>query len=200
MKRVIDMVVATIALIVLAPVLLVISAAIALLMGRPVLFTQERIGFRGRPFLLRKFRTMREARTADGALRPDGERLTPLGRWLRRTSLDELPELLNVLRGDMSLVGPRPLLPQYVPRYSPRQARRHEVRPGLTGLAQISGRNGLPWDERLELDVQYVERRSLALDMRILLSTIAKVLSGEGISQPGHETSEEFMGSRERGA
>lgn len=200
MKRALDLVVSCAALIVLAPVLLAISAAVVLRMGRPVLFTQERIGLQGQPFLLRKFRTMRDARAANGVLRPDGERLTPLGRWLRRTSLDELPELLNVLTGDMSLVGPRPLLPQYLPRYSPRQARRHEVRPGLTGLAQISGRNALPWDERLELDVQYVERRSIALDLRILLSTIGKVLRGDGISQPGHETSEEFMGSRERGA
>lgn len=200
MKRALDLVVSLAALIVLAPVLLAISAAVVVRMGRPVLFAQKRIGLQGKPFLLRKFRTMRDARAADGAPRSDGERLTPLGRWLRRTSLDELPELLNVLTGDMSLVGPRPLLPQYLPRYSPRQARRHEVRPGLTGLAQISGRNALPWDERLELDVRYVERRSIALDLRILLSTIGKVLRGDGISQPGHETSEEFMGSRERGA
>lgn len=199
MKRALDLVVSAVALILLAPVLLVISAAICVRMGRPVLFTQERIGLHGTSFLLRKFRTMRDSRAADGAPRPDRERLTPLGRWLRRTSLDELPELINVLRGDMSLVGPRPLLPQYLPRYSRRQARRHEVRPGLTGLAQISGRNALPWEERLELDVQYVDGRSFALDLRILIATIGKVLRGDGISQPGHETSEEFMGSQERG-
>lgn len=198
MKHVLDVVLSAFAIVLLSPVLLAIAVTVRWTMGRPVIFTQERIGQYGRPFQLRKFRTMRDGRDASGAPLPDAQRLTPLGRWLRRTSLDELPELINVLRGEMSLVGPRPLLPQYLPRYNTRQARRHDVRPGLTGLAQISGRNGLAWEDRLELDVQYVERRSLALDLHIMASTLGKVFSGEGVSQPGHDTSEEFMGTTRR--
>lgn len=198
MKRFLDVALSAVAMILLLPVFVSIAAAVAWKLGRPVMFTQERIGLHGRPFLLRKFRTMQDGRQPSGALLPDAERLTPLGRWLRRTSLDELPELLNVLRGEMSLVGPRPLLPQYLPRYNTRQARRHEVRPGLTGLAQVSGRNALAWEERLELDVQYVERQSLMLDLRIVAATMGKVLTGEGVSQPGHDTSEEFMGTTTR--
>jgi sugar transferase EpsL len=196
-KRLFDMTAASIGLVVLSPVMAFIAIAVARRMGPPVMFTQERIGLNGRAFALRKFRTMIDARDADGKLLPDADRLTPFGRWLRRTSLDELPELVNVLRGEMSVVGPRPLLPQYLRRYNARQARRHDVRPGLTGLAQVSGRNRLSWEERLELDVQYVERGSLRLDAWIVMKTLAKVLSGEGVSQPGHETSEEFMGTPE---
>jgi len=196
-KRLADLALAAAALMVLMPVIAAVALAVAWKMGRPVVFTQQRIGLHGRPFTLMKFRTMRDAYDAEGCPLPDARRLTPLGRWLRRTSLDELPELFNVVRGDMSLVGPRPLLPQYLPRYDARQARRHNVRPGLTGLAQISGRNRLSWEQRLELDVQYVERHSLALDARILGRTIAAVLTGDGVSQPGHETSEEFMGNAE---
>lgn len=196
-KRAVDLVLATTALVVLLPVLLALVVLVAVKMGRPVLFTQQRIGLHGRPFALRKFRTMKDAHDKQGRPLPDAVRLTPVGRWLRRMSLDELPELINVIKGEMSVVGPRPLLPQYLPRYNARQARRHEVRPGLTGLAQISGRNSLSWEDRLELDVQYVEQRSLMLDARIILSTVAKVLSGEGVSQPGHDTSEEFKGTPE---
>lgn len=192
-----DVLVAGVAIAVLAPVFIVLAVLVAARMGRPVFFVQERIGLKNRPFNLVKFRTMRDAVDRHGTPLPDAERLTPFGRWLRRTSLDELPELLNVLRGEMSLVGPRPLLPQYLPRYSPRQARRHEVRPGLTGLAQVSGRNRLSWAERLELDVQYVEQRSFALDARIIFMTFGKLLTADGISQPGHETSTEFMGNGE---
>jgi lipopolysaccharide/colanic/teichoic acid biosynthesis glycosyltransferase len=146
-------------------------------------------------FSLYKFRTMLDATDADGKPLPDASRLTPFGKWLRASSLDELPELLNVIRGDMSLVGPRPLLPEYLPLYSARQARRHEMLPGLTGLAQVSGRNSLSWDDRLELDVQYVEHWTLALDIQILLRTVGSVLSSEGISAPGHVSMEKFTGS-----
>jgi lipopolysaccharide/colanic/teichoic acid biosynthesis glycosyltransferase len=159
-----------------------IAAAVAATMGRPVLFRQRRPGLDGRPFTLYKFRTMRSG-PGD-----DADRLTPLGRLLRTTSLDELPELWNVLRGDMSLVGPRPLLPEYLDRYSPRQARRHEVRPGLTGLAQVSGRNAVAWDDRLELDVRYVETWSIGGDLRILARTVAFVVRGDGITAADHAT------------
>jgi lipopolysaccharide/colanic/teichoic acid biosynthesis glycosyltransferase len=144
---------------------------------------------------LLKFRTLSDARGADGEVLPDAQRMTAFGRWLRRTSLDELPELVNVLKGDMSLVGPRPLLMQYLSRYTPRQARRHEVLPGITGLAQVSGRNQLSWEERFDLDVWYVDHASLWLDIRILLRTAIKVIIGEGVTQPGQETAAEFMGT-----
>jgi lipopolysaccharide/colanic/teichoic acid biosynthesis glycosyltransferase len=194
-KRAFDVVVSSAALVVLAPLIAVVALAVRINLGAPVLFRQQRPGRHGRPFTLLKFRSMRDARDAGGRVLPDGDRLTPFGRALRRTSLDELPELVNVLRGEMSLVGPRPLLMQYLPRYTPRQARRHEVRPGITGLAQVSGRNALSWEERFELDVWYVDHQSLRLDLAILARTAMKVLVGDGVSQPGHDTAMEFMGS-----
>lgn len=195
MKRLFDLVVTVLAAPVWLPVLGVVALLVRQKLGSPVLFTQTRPGLGGRPFTLYKFRTMTDARDAAGNLLPDAERLPPFGRFLRSTSLDELPELWNVLRGDMSLVGPRPLLMQYLGRYTPRQARRHEVRPGITGLAQVSGRNALSWDDRFELDVWYVENHTLALDLKILWQTVAKVFKREGISAQGEATMPEFQGS-----
>ena len=194
-KRIMDVCVGTLLLAVSLPTLAIVALVVRTALGSPVLFRQQRPGLGGRPFEILKFRTMRDARARDGAQLPDAERLTRVGRWLRKTSIDEIPELFNVLRGDMSLVGPRPLLPQYLDRYSSRQARRHEVRPGLTGLAQVSGRNALSWEDRFELDVWYVDHWSLLLDLRILARTIQKVLFREGISQPGHQTAAEFTGT-----
>lgn len=194
-KRAFDLVLAASLLLVLAPLLLVLAAIIALRLGRPVLFSQPRPGRHGQVFTLYKFRTMTEARDASGALLPDAVRLTPLGRWLRATSLDELPELWNILRGEMSFVGPRPLLVRYLPRYSPEQARRHEVRPGLTGWAQINGRNALTWEAKFALDVWYVDHASFWLDLQILWQTAFKVFRREGISAVGEATMTEFMGS-----
>jgi lipopolysaccharide/colanic/teichoic acid biosynthesis glycosyltransferase len=188
-KRVVDVIGAGLGLLVACIPMAVIAVALRLTMGSPVLFRQVRPGRRGELFTILKFRTMR---SGEGT---DAERLTTLGRWLRATSLDELPELWNVLRGDMSLVGPRPLLVEYLPLYSQRQARRHEVRPGLTGLAQVAGRNLVDWDERFELDVEYVETRSLALDLRIIGRTVAAVLRREGISGEGEATMAPFRGS-----
>ena len=187
--------VASVGLIALAPLLGMTAVAIRLVLGRPVIFAQRRPGRHGRPFVLYKFRTMSGARAADGRLRPDRERLTRLGRLLRRTSLDELPELVNVIRGDMSLVGPRPLLMEYLPRYTREQARRHDVRPGITGWAQLNGRNSLPWDRRFALDVWYVEHQSFRLDTRILLLTVWHTLAQVGVSQPGEGTEEHFRGN-----
>jgi len=172
-----------------------VTFLVAWKLGRPVLFRQRRPGRDGVPFWVLKFRTMTEARDAAGNLLPDAQRLTPFGRWLRSTSLDELPELLNVLRGEMSLVGPRPLLMQYLTRYRPDQARRHEVPPGLTGWAQINGRNALSWEEKFRLDVWYVDHRSLWLDLKILALTVVKVLRRDGISAAGEATMPEFLGS-----
>lgn len=194
LKRAFDIVVAAALLVVLAPLMAMIALAVRIGLGQPVIFVQERPGKGGRVFRLYKFRTMRDARGPDGTPLPDAERLTGLGRFLRASSLDELPELWNVLRGDMSLVGPRPLLVEYLDRYSPRQARRHEVRPGITGLAQVSGRNALGWDERLELDVRYVDERTFWLDLRILLLTLGTVVRREGIASDGHATMPEFTG------
>jgi lipopolysaccharide/colanic/teichoic acid biosynthesis glycosyltransferase len=194
-KRFLDIAIAGAGLLVLSPVV-VGAAALVLVMGRPILFAQMRPGRGARPFVLYKFRTMSDAVDPQGKLLPDAERLTGIGRFLRRTSLDELPQLWNVLRGDMSLVGPRPLLVEYLPLYSPEQARRHEVRPGITGWAQINGRNAQSWEERLSLDVWYVDHRSLSLDTRILCRTLLKVLSSEGVSRPGHATMPRFTGSR----
>jgi lipopolysaccharide/colanic/teichoic acid biosynthesis glycosyltransferase len=194
-KRAFDLVVASVGLIALAPLLGMTAVAIRLVLGRPVIFAQRRPGRHGRPFVLYKFRTMSGARAADGRLRPDRERLTRLGRLLRRTSLDELPELVNVIRGDMSLIGPRPLLMEYLPRYTREQARRHDVRPGITGWAQLNGRNSLPWDRRFALDVWYVEHQSFRLDTRILLLTVWHTLAQVGVSQPGEGTEEHFRGN-----
>jgi lipopolysaccharide/colanic/teichoic acid biosynthesis glycosyltransferase len=193
-KRALDAAAAGTALLLLSPLLAAVAVAVRVNLGSPVLFSQVRPGLHGRPFRLVKFRTMRDAAGPDGQPLPDAERLTPFGRFLRASSLDELPELWNVLRGEMSLVGPRPLLTEYLPLYSPWQARRHEVRPGLTGWAQVNGRNALTWKERLELDVWYVEHRSLALDLRILLRTVATVFARRGISHAGHATMERFRG------
>lgn len=195
MKRGLDVLAAGIGLIVCAPILAATAVLVRLSLGSPVLFRQERPGLHARPFVLYKFRTMREAVDERGRPRADEERLTRVGALLRSTSLDELPELWNVLRGDMSLVGPRPLLMEYVDLYTPAQSRRHLVRPGITGWAQINGRNSLPWDERLAMDVWYVENRSLWLDLRILLLTLWRVVRREGISQEGHVTMERFRGS-----
>lgn len=194
-KRVIDVVASLALLIALAPLIALVTLAVALVLGRPVLFRQDRPGKEGRPFRLVKFRTMTESFDDFGAPLPDGQRLPRFGRFLRSTSIDELPELANVLMGHMSLVGPRPLLLEYLPRYTATQRRRHEIRPGITGLAQISGRNGLTWERRFELDVKYVDSYSFATDLRILIVTLVKMFRREGISQPGHPTASSFMGS-----
>ena len=194
-KRAMDVAVAGTALLLLSPVIALTALAIRLRLGSPVVFRQTRPGMGGRPFQVVKFRTMTEARGPDGALLPDAERLPPFGALLRRTSLDELPQLWNVLRGDMSLVGPRPLLMQYLARYTPEQARRHQVRPGITGWAQVNGRNAVSWERKFELDVWYVDHRSLGLDLKILAMTVARVFHRHGISQPGQATAEEFMGT-----
>jgi sugar transferase EpsL len=191
-KRALDLTTALVGLAVMSPILLATALAVRIGLGGPVLFRQQRPGLGGRPFALLKFRTMTDARDAAGQPLSDAQRLTPLGRFLRRTSLDELPELVNVLTGDMSLVGPRPLLMDYLPHYSPEQARRHEVRPGLTGWAAVNGRNATSWEQRLAQDVWYVDHRSFALDCRILLTTVAKVLRQEGIAQEGHATMPRF--------
>jgi lipopolysaccharide/colanic/teichoic acid biosynthesis glycosyltransferase len=177
-----------------APVLVLFALGVHMSMGSPVFFRQRRTGRNGRLFLLYKFRTMSCQCDSAGNLAPDDARLTPLGKWLRASSLDELPQLWNVLRGDMSLVGPRPLLPQYLPLYSTRQWRRHEVRPGITGWAQINGRNSTDWSTRLELDVWYVDHRSLGLDLKILFLTVLRVLRRSGVSHGGHATMPEFRG------
>jgi sugar transferase EpsL len=191
-KRSCDVIGALVLLILLSPVLLVLGVAGLAALGRPILFRQVRPGLEARPFELIKFRTMRETRDAGGSLLPNQQRLTRYGRFLRAASLDELPELWNVVRGDMSLVGPRPLLMEYLPLYTPRQARRHEVRPGITGWAQVNGRNLVPWEERFEMDVWYVDNRSLWLDVRILFMTIGRTFSRHGISTPGRSTIDRF--------
>lgn len=195
MKRLFDIVLAVLILVVLSPVLALVTFAVRLKLGSPVLFRQARPGINGKPFMLYKFRTMTDERDVKGNLLSDAQRLGPLGQFLRATSLDELPELWNVLKGDMSLVGPRPLLMEYLPLYTKAQARRHEVRPGVTGWAQVNGRNGLSWDERFALDVWYVDNRSVWLDVKILFLTVWKVVRREGISQAGHATMEPFKGS-----
>lgn len=194
-KRLLDISVALALLLFFSPLFAGIALAIALAMGRPVFFRQMRPGKDGAPFMLLKFRTMSDERDRDGSLRPDAERLTPLGKFLRRASLDELPQLWNVLRGEMSLVGPRPLLMEYLPRYNAAQRRRHEVKPGITGWAQINGRNALSWEEKFALDVWYVDNRTFWLDLRILALTALAVLRGEGISAPGEATMPPFLGS-----
>src|SRR3954468_3602557 len=195
-KSAFDRTCAVTALFVLSPVLLAVAAAIRFDVGSPVLFRQERPGKGARPFRIVKFRTMREARRADGTLLPDDQRLTRLGRLLRATSLDELPQLLNVALGELSLVGPRPLLMQYLERYSPEQARRHDVMPGLTGWAQVNGRNAISWDEKFALDVWYVDNWSLALDLKVIALTVGRVLRRKDISRQGHVTMPEFMGNQ----
>jgi sugar transferase EpsL len=198
-KRSLDLALTLPILVILSPVMVLTALAIWLLEGRPIFFRQPRPGLGGKIFTVIKFRTMRRETAPDGRLLPDSARLSRLGRLLRATSLDELPELWNILRGEMSLVGPRPLLVAYLERYSPRQARRHNVLPGLTGWAQVNGRNALSWDEKFRLDVWYVDHWSLRLDLKILWLTVWKVLKREGISQPGSDTAEEFMGPAENG-
>jgi len=191
-KRLIDIIGSIIGLTIGIPIIVFISLIIHLTMGRPIFFKQVRPGLQGKPFVLYKFRTMLDLRDQTGKMLPDERRLTSFGRWLRSTSLDELPVLFNVLKGDMSLVGPRPLLMEYLNRYTPEEARRHEVKPGITGWAQINGRNAISWEEKFALDVWYVDNWSLILDFRIIFLTILKVLKHEGISADGHVTMPEF--------
>lgn len=198
MKRLFDVVFSLIGLLILFPVILIVAWRVRKKLGSPVLFKQERPGLHGKSFHMIKFRTMRDAVDSNGRPLPDSERMTPFGRFLRSSSLDELPELWNVLKGDMSLVGPRPLLMQYLPLYSDEQRRRHEVKPGVTGWAQINGRNSLSWDEKFKLDVWYVDNHTLWLDIKILFLTIKKVLIKEGISQENNATMEAFTGSIEQ--
>ncbi len=195
-KRLLDLAIVIPALIFLCPIMLVVAVVVALKLGRPVLFLQQRPGLGGKPFTLIKFRTMLNASGRRASLEQDKERLTPFGQWLRSTSLDELPELWNILKGEMSVVGPRPLLMQYLPRYSQSQSRRHEVRPGLTGWAQINGRNRISWDEKLALDVWYVDNWSFLLDLKIILLTLISVANRKGIAADGEPTMPEFMGPR----
>jgi lipopolysaccharide/colanic/teichoic acid biosynthesis glycosyltransferase len=196
MKRLFDFLAAFLALLLLALPLLALAWLIRSKLGSPMLFRQVRPGLQGRPFTMVKFRTMTVERGPDGALLPDAQRLTPFGRFLRASSLDELPELWNVLKGDMSLVGPRPLLMEYLPLYTPEQARRHEVRPGITGWAQVNGRNAISWVDKFALDVWYVDHRSLWLDVQILWRTVRKVLVRDGISAAGEATMPKFTGSK----
>jgi sugar transferase EpsL len=194
-KRLLDLAIGVPTLVVSAPILGGIALLVRLRVGSPVLFRQRRPGLHGEPFTLLKFRTMTNARDESGNLLPDAERSTSFGRFLRSTSLDELPELINVLRGEMSLVGPRPLLMQYLGRYTPEQMRRHEVKPGITGWAQVTGRNAIPWDERFALDIWYVDHYSVWLDLKILLLTIWRVAQRQGISEEGQATMTEFQGT-----
>jgi len=193
-KRAFDVLVSSMGLVVLSPVIVTVGVLVARNLGHPILFTHWRPGKDGRPFRLQKFRTMVNVDGARGLI-SDEDRLTPFGQWLRSTSLDELPELVNVLLGEMSLVGPRPLLEEYLPLYSPEQSRRHEVRPGITGLAQVSGRNALEWEEKFRLDVEYVDARSWPLDLRILLRTLGAALRREGINADGQATMPVFTGA-----
>jgi sugar transferase EpsL len=196
-KRIFDLILTLPILVLTSPILLIIAILVRVYHGSPVFFRQVRPGFHARPFQIYKFRTMTDARDAQGNLLSDAERLTSLGRFLRSTSLDELPELLNILRGEMSWVGPRPLLMQYLDRYTPEQAHRHDVLPGMTGWAQINGRNAITWEDKFRLDVWYVDHWSLRLDIKILFLTFWKVIRREGINQPGHATAEEFMGHKD---
>lgn len=198
MKRIIDILGAQVGLIFLSPLFLFLVVIIRLCQGPPVFFTQIRPGLHGEPFRMVKFRTMVDLRDEAGNLRPDAQRLTTIGRFLRTTSLDELPELWNVLRGDMSLVGPRPLLMEYLPLYNENQRRRHEVRPGITGWAQVNGRNFLSWEEKFALDVWYVDNQSLYLDLKILLTTVCKVIKRDGISEAGEATMTKFTGTQDK--
>lgn len=198
LKRLMDIIISLTALALLWPVMLAVALVVRVKLGPGVLFWQVRPGLRGKPFTMVKFRTMTDACGGDGKLLPDCDRLPPFGRFLRATSLDELPELFNVLAGSMSLVGPRPLLMQYLERYTPRQARRMEVRPGITGWAQVKGRNALAWEDKFELDVWYVDNRSLLLDFKILLMTLGTIFSANGVCQEGEATAAEFMGSGQK--
>ncbi|QIM48046.1 sugar transferase [Pusillimonas sp. DMV24BSW_D] len=197
MKRLFDILIASAALLLISPVFILIFVMVRIKLGAPALFTQTRPGLNGKPFKLIKFRTMLSAVDNDGVPLPDEKRLTPFGKKLRASSLDELPELWNVVRGEMSLVGPRPLLMEYLPLYSATQYRRHYVRPGITGWAQVNGRNAITWEEKFALDVWYVDNANLALDIKILFMTIYKIFRREGINQSNHVTSEKFQGNKE---
>jgi sugar transferase EpsL len=195
MKRILDLFLALPAFFLLSPLVVLTAFLIRLKIGSPVFFRQIRPGLHGKPFILYKFRTMTDKRDEKGNLLPDKDRLTRFGQFLRSSSIDELPELYNIIKGDMSIVGPRPLLMQYLERYSPEQARRHEVRPGLTGWAQVNGRNGLSWEDKFKMDIRYVDNHNVFWDIRIILMTFAKVMKRDGISQPGQATAEEFLGN-----
>lgn len=195
-KRLFDILLSIIALIILSPIIVLTALIVRMFIGTPILFTQKRPGYKGRPFFIYKFRTMTNRLDSNGVLLPDAERLTRLGHFLRTLSLDELPELFNILRGDMSFVGPRPLLMEYLERYSPEQARRHDVTPGLTGWAQVNGRNTITWQDKFKYDVWYVDNWSFWLDLKIILMTAWKVIKREGISQEGQATTEYFMGNK----
>jgi lipopolysaccharide/colanic/teichoic acid biosynthesis glycosyltransferase len=197
-KRAVDLLLTSLAILFLSPVILVVAVLARIVLGKPVLFRQRRPGLHGLPFTCLKFRTMKETRDSSGNLLSDADRLTRFGSFLRRTSLDELPELLNVLRGEMSLVGPRPLLPEYLPLYTAFQQQRHEVEPGITGWAQVNGRNALTWEQKFELDVWYVNHRSLTLDLKILWLTLFVVLRRQGVEHGSHTTMPEFLGTLER--
>ena len=197
-KRAFDVLLSAMLLVAGSPLILALAVLVRLRLGSPVLFRQIRPGLHGRPFEMVKFRTMTDARDTTGALLPDADRLTPFGRFLRSSSLDELPEIWNVLKGEMSFVGPRPLLMDYLPLYSSEQARRHEVRPGITGWAQVNGRNTLSWEDKFRLDVEYVERQSMWLDLCILMQTALKVVKRDGISADGDATMPRFTGSRDQ--
>ncbi|WP_031482591.1 sugar transferase [Maridesulfovibrio frigidus] len=198
LKRAFDLAVAIPALIIFFPILVIVAVAIHRKMGGGIFFLQRRPGMHGKPFNILKFKTMSDAKDENGNLLPDSERLTRLGRFLRSSSLDELPELVNVIFDDMSLVGPRPLLMQYLGRYNPEQARRHDILPGITGWAQVNGRNAISWDDKFKLDVWYVDNHTVQLDIKILFMTVARVFKREGISQAGHATAREFMGNEDK--
>jgi lipopolysaccharide/colanic/teichoic acid biosynthesis glycosyltransferase len=197
-KRIFDLIVSCLALIILSPLMLITALAVWIGLGWPVIFGQKRPGYRAKIFTIYKFRTMRDLRDRDGSLLPDAARMTKLGRLIRSTSLDELPELFNVLKGEMSIVGPRPLLIAYLDRYTPEQSRRHDVLPGITGWAQVNGRNALSWEEKFALDVWYVDHWSFWLDIKIIFMSVGKVLKREAISAPGEATSPEFMGTKQK--
>jgi sugar transferase EpsL len=196
-KRSIDLIASALGLLLISPIILILAILIRLKLGSPIIFSQERPGYQGKSFMMSKFRTMTDERAENGELLPDGDRLTPFGKFLRSASLDELPGLLNVLNGEMSLVGPRPLLVSYLDKYTPEQARRHDVKPGITGWAQVNGRNAISWEQKFKLDVWYVDNQSLILDLKILLMTIKKVVVREGISQANQATMTLFEGSPE---
>jgi sugar transferase EpsL len=199
-KRLFDIISSATGLIVISPLLLILAVLVRLKLGSPILFRQQRPGLGGKAFVIYKFRTMTDQRDASGNLLPDDQRLPAFGRFLRSTSFDELPELLNVLKGDMSIVGPRPLMMKYLGRYSPEQARRHEVKPGITGWAQVNGRNTVSWEDRFKLDIWYVDNGTFWLDMKIILKSIWMVVAREGITQQGRATMDEFMGTPQKDA
>lgn len=199
LKRLLDIIIASVALILLSPLYFYVAYKVKKNLGSPVLFRQVRPGLHGKPFEMIKFRTMKDATDAQGNALPDSERLTPFGKMLRSTSLDEMPELWNVIKGDMSIVGPRPLLMEYLPLYNKEQAKRHDVRPGMTGHAQVNGRNAIGWEEKFKLDTWYVENRSLWLDFKIMLQTVKKVIAKDDINEAGEATMSKFIGSEEKG-